>query len=73
MTMRWFQHRHWWREKNSMRLCAGGVEKGELIVEECSCGAIRTIEVFPGRQPIVRFAKCEESVCDNSSKEEASQ
>jgi hypothetical protein len=53
---RWFEHRHYWctRDVNTIAAPTGGVG-GVLRLEECNCGAVRTIEYRPGSDPIVRM------------------
>lgn len=58
--MSWFQHRHWWRrqmEPNPIMAPNADRTRGLLIVEECGCGAVRTIECVPGTAPVVRYAE----------------
>jgi hypothetical protein len=55
--MGWFEHHHRWRDKTGMiTLKESGIAQGGLIVEDCRCGAVRTIEFRPGQTPIVRIA-----------------
>jgi hypothetical protein len=51
--MSWFKHRHYWREKTGYQ---NGITGG-LIVEDCTCGAVRTIEFQPGSAPVVRVTE----------------
>jgi hypothetical protein len=57
--MGWFDHKHYWLPKTALNTIkdpqSGGII-GALIVEGCSCGAVRTIEYQPGADPIVRLA-----------------
>jgi hypothetical protein len=58
--MTWFKHRHYWRPKtavNTIPGIPGGAPIGGLIVEDCHCGVVRTIEFYPGEEPVVRIAK----------------
>ncbi len=58
--MKWFEHRHYWRPKTDLNtITVPGTEKprGGLILEDCMCGAVRTIEFYPGEAPVVRVAK----------------
>lgn len=55
--MKWFEHRHYWRLKTAIDLTEKGCTKGVQMVEECGCGALRTIEIFPGKAPVVRMAE----------------
>jgi hypothetical protein len=60
--MAWFAHKHWWRLK--VQPCeikgeSGAVPMGMLLVEDCSCGAVRTIEIMAGEPPRVRIARCD--------------
>jgi hypothetical protein len=60
--MTWFKHRHYWRQKTGISTIyapEGDKPNGGLIVEDCHCGAVRTIEFYPGQEPIVRIAKQE--------------
>lgn len=54
--MGWFEHRHFWRDidVHPIRADAGKPATSIVRLEECSCGAIRTIEYAPGTEPIVR-------------------
>lgn len=57
--MSWFKHRHWWRRKTGkIEIYAPGSDlaEGFAILEDCSCGAVRTIEFFQGHAPVVRLA-----------------
>lgn len=58
--MGWFEHRHHWRLKTGLNTIAsamgGDKPSGGLIVEDCSCGAVRTIEFYPGEAPVIRTA-----------------
>ena len=58
MTMSWFKHRHWWRTMSRPNLYNPGGTRpiGEGIIQDCRCGAVRTIEFFPGQAPVVRIA-----------------
>jgi hypothetical protein len=62
--MSWFEHRHYWRPRSDIELTTEGRAKGIQFVEGCCCGAVRTIEIYPGKAPVVRIAqecvKCEE-------------
>ncbi len=57
--MGWFEHVHNWYPATALNTVhQPGVEKATagLIVEECRCGAIRTIEFAPGQKPVVRYS-----------------
>jgi len=54
--MSWFKHKHWWRVKSDNIIKeSDGRTRAQLILEDCSCGAVRTIEVEPGKAPVVRI------------------
>lgn len=58
--MAWFDHNHYWRPKTALNtIHQPGQEKasGGLVLEDCSCGAVRTIEFYPGKDPVVRIAR----------------
>lgn len=60
--MGWFgiEHRHYWRPKTAMNTIVDPQTKGNLgglVLEDCMCGAVRTIEFYPGKEPTVRIAK----------------
>lgn len=58
-VMGWFEHRHYWRPKTLMnQIVKPGTSEaiGGLLVEDCVCGAVRTIEFHPGEAPVVRIA-----------------
>jgi len=57
--MTWFKHHHYWRPKTGLNTIRNDDERlsGGLIIEDCRCGAVRTIEFYPGQEPIVRIAK----------------
>jgi hypothetical protein len=58
--MGWFEHRHYWRTKtalNPIKDPQTGGTVGALIVEDCSCGSVRTIEYQPGTPAVIRIAK----------------
>jgi hypothetical protein len=58
--MGWFEHRHWWRPKTALnRVMQPGTDLAisGLIVEDCSCGAVQTIEFAPGQDPVVRIVE----------------
>ena len=60
--MAWFKHRHWWRIKipeTPIKPDANGVG-GIIIVEDCRCGAVRTIEIWANQAAIVRITQPEE-------------
>lgn len=57
--MAWFEHRHYWRPKTALNtIHVPGEQRAVagMIIEDCSCGAVRTIEFEPGKAPIVRYA-----------------
>jgi hypothetical protein len=55
-----FKHRHYWRPKTALNTIhapdAGSRPTGGLIIEDCRCGAVRTIEFYPDQAPKVRMA-----------------
>jgi hypothetical protein len=57
LPMSWFEHRHYWRPRTGINTVSNA--KGEtvmcLVLEECSCGEVRTIEYQAGQPPIVRM------------------
>lgn len=57
--MGWFDHKHLWLPKTALNTIKDPHTKGTiggLIVEDCSCGLVRTIEFTPGTAPVVRVA-----------------
>jgi hypothetical protein len=55
-----FDHKHYWRPKTALNTIRDPETKaniGGLIVEDCSCGSVRTIEFMPGEAPVVRVAE----------------
>ena len=60
--MGWFEHSHYWRPKTDLNIIKNreGGNQGGLIVEDCTCGAVRTIEFEPGKPPVVRMAREEQ-------------
>lgn len=58
--MGWFEHVHTWRPKtdlNTIKSPVGDGASGALILEGCNCcNAVRTIEFYPGKAPVVREA-----------------
>ncbi len=52
--MTWFKHRHYWRLQNVLALRCDGAEKGEMRIEQCRCGAVRSVEIYVGQAPIIR-------------------
>ena len=59
--MGWFKHRHWWikDDYHPIKNKEGGNER-MLVIEQCRCGAVRTIEYGPGADPIVRVVEAQE-------------
>lgn len=60
--MAWFKHHHYWRPKTALNtIHTAGEQRATagLLVEDCSCGMVRTIEFSPGDAPVVRYAKVE--------------
>lgn len=58
--MKWFEHRHYWRPKTVLNKIIDPDTKavrGGLLVEDCLCGAVRTIEFEPGIAPTIRVAE----------------
>ena len=50
--MAWFEHRHYWRPKTALNTVLDPETKekiGGLLLEDCPCGAVRTIEFQPGQ------------------------
>ena len=58
--MGFFDHRHHWRPKTGNNKVMSrenpAFAVSILIVEDCYCGAVRTIEVEPGKAPEVRIS-----------------
>lgn len=54
--MSWFEHRHNWCavRVNKVGLLNSDECQGEIILEKCSCGKVRTITVEPGIAPVIR-------------------
>ena len=50
--MSWFKHRHWWLE-----LSYSTIPNGIMRYQECRCGAVRTVEYGPGKDPIIRLTE----------------
>jgi hypothetical protein len=60
--MTWFKHNHHWQQKTGINsISEPGKDRptGGIIVEDCHCGAVRTIEFYPGQEPVIRIAKAE--------------
>lgn len=55
-------HRHnWVRQDVQSVSITESKEKGMIILEQCGwCSHIRTIEVYPGRRPVIREAISDE-------------
>lgn len=56
--MGFFDHHHWWRPvtgTNVVRDESGRPYKS-IILQQCGCGAVRSIELEPGQAPVVRIA-----------------
>lgn len=57
--MSWFQHRHHWRVKTGLvavKADSAALPHSHMYVEDCACGAVRSIEFAAGRAPEVRIA-----------------
>ena len=56
--MAWFKHKHWWRDRSGIIVIKrdDGSHQGGMQVEDCTCGAVRTVEFYPGQPPVVRIA-----------------
>lgn len=64
-----WSHKHYWRPKTSLNAVedpATGKIVAGLILENCQCGAVRTIEFSPGRMPVIRMA--DSAVCKETRK-----
>ena len=63
--MPWFKHHHYWRPKTDLNRVMDpdnlSIARGGLIIEDCSCGAVRTIEFEPGKAPVIRIGVCYEA------------
>jgi hypothetical protein len=58
--MGFFDHQHYWRPVTDLNTVVDPHTKGKLgglILQQCSCGAVRQIEFYPGKAPIVSDAK----------------
>jgi hypothetical protein len=57
--MGWFSHKHfWWRAtRNHPIKNETGGNAAFVFIEECDCGAVRTIEVRPGHAPVVMMGE----------------
>lgn len=53
----WFEHYHSWspRKVDAVRQPEAPYATGALILEQCRCGAVRTIEYTPGQAPVIRI------------------
>jgi hypothetical protein len=50
-----FDHRHRWLMMAEHAVAReGGGNQAVVRLEECGCGAVRTIEYMPGAAPVVR-------------------
>lgn len=55
--MKLFEHKHYWYPyKSDTIINETKIGIGGIILEKCSCGAIRTIEYGPGKTPEIRIA-----------------
>lgn len=55
--MGWLDHKHYWRPKTALNTVVDPQTKGNiggLIIEDCMCGAVRQIEFWPGKSPVIR-------------------
>lgn len=54
-----FKHHHNWRNKTTLNNIVNEDKQviGAILLEECYCGDVRTIEIKPGEKPIIRNAK----------------
>lgn len=56
-----FSHRHCWRilpplGPIEIKNAAGKIE-GVTVVQQCSCGTVRQVEVKQGEAPVIRFGR----------------
>ena len=57
--MGWFDHHHYWKSCTGLNTVINPETQkatSARIIEECDCGAVRTIEYAPGIAPVVRYA-----------------
>src|ERR1700686_766598 len=60
-----WNHQHRWLPIRVNKISADADDRpcvGEIITQECRCGAVRTITIEPGRAPIIREAPRAETV-----------
>jgi hypothetical protein len=59
--MSWFKHRHSWNVRSDLQrvTTTPGAEKPQycFYVEDCRCGAVRTVELKPGEAPAIRMTE----------------
>lgn len=58
--MGWFEHKHLWLPKTELNTIKDPHTRaviGAIIIEDCSCGLVRSIEFQPGSAPVVRIAE----------------
>lgn len=59
--MGFFDHAHGWQSIRVNRIGLPDPKEercqGEIITQQCRCGAVRTVTVEPGIPPIIRYAK----------------
>ena len=58
--MSWFDHQHVWYPKTQTNTIVDPSTSkclALLIVGDCRCGAVRTIEIRPGDAPVVRLTE----------------
>lgn len=51
--MSWFKHKHYWELRDAVEMKRDVSCLGIIRVEACSCGAVRTVEIYPGKAPII--------------------
>lgn len=51
--MSWFKHKHSWALRDAVEIKQEGSCKGLMRVEACRCGAVRTVEIYPSKAPII--------------------
>lgn len=51
------KHEHYWSALTDLNTVKDpqGNRTGALIIQSCSCGAIRQIEYGPGKDPVIRI------------------
>ena len=51
-----FAHSHRWRRMDSYTMIRAGKDVGEMKIQQCSCGAVRSITITPGEPPVIAMA-----------------